>query len=161
MASSGRGPLLEVGRVVKPHGLRGEVIVDLVTNRRERLAAGAKLATRTGELEVRRSSPHQGRWIVAFEGIDDRSGAESLRGTVLLAEPLEDPDALWVHDLVGAEVSTPDGRSHGKVVAVEANPPSDLLVLAGGELVPLRFVVSHQPGQVVVEVPPGLLADGT
>ena len=148
---------LEVGRVVKPHGLRGEVVVELVTNRPERLATGSVLSSPAGDLEVVRSSPHQGRWIVAFAGCEDRDAAEGLRGTVLSARPLDDPDALWVHELVGAEVVTADGRGHGKVVAVEANPASDLLVLDGGALVPLRFVVSHRPGHVLVEAPEGLL----
>lgn len=149
--------LLEVGRVVKPHGLRGEVIVELVTNRTDRLAAGSVLASPAGDLEVVRSSPHQGRWIVAFAGVVDREGAESLRGVVVSAPPLEDPDALWVHELVGTEVVTPDGRGHGTVVEVEANPASDLLVLEDGALVPLRFVVSREPGRVVVDPPEGLL----
>ncbi len=152
-----QGADLEVGRVVKPHGLRGEVVVHLVTNRTERLAPGSVVRTAAGELQVERASSHQGRWIVAFAGVADRQGAEALRGSVLSAPPMEDPHALWVHELVGAEVETADGRGHGKVVAVEANPASDLLVLEGGGLVPLRFVVSHQEGRVVVEPPEGLL----
>ncbi|HEX2040698.1 MAG TPA: ribosome maturation factor RimM [Acidimicrobiales bacterium] len=148
---------LEVGRIVKPHGLRGEVIVELFTNRTERVAPGTSLSTERGPLVVERSSPHQGRWIVRFEGVGDVDTAESLRGVVLSAEPLEDPDALWVHELVGAEVVGVDGAAHGRVVAVEANPASDLLVLEGGGLVPLRFVVSHGEGRVVVDPPVGLL----
>lgn len=144
--------------MVKPHGLRGEVIVELVTNREERLAPGSRLATTSGPLEVARSSPHQGRWIVAFAGVADRNEAEALRGVVLGAPPLEEGDALWVHELVGSVVVTPDGRTRGTIVAVEANPASDLLVLDGGGLVPLRFVVSHQPGRVVIDPPAGLLS---
>lgn len=150
--------LLEVGRVVKPHGLRGEVIVELVTNRTERLAPGTVLSADRGPLEVLRSSPHQHRWIVAFAGVTDRDGADALRGTTLRAEPLSDPDALWVHELIGAEVVEQVGnRSLGRVAAVEANPASDILVLEEGGLVPLRFVVEHSPGRVVVDVPAGLL----
>lgn len=149
--------LLEVGRVVKPHGLRGEVVVELVTNRRERLAPGSVLATTGRELEVVRSSPHLRRWIVAFAGVDDLAAAEALRDAVLSAPPLDEPDTLWVHELVGAEVVGVDGHHHGVVTAVQANPASDLLVLEGGGLVPLRFVVAHEPGRVVVDVPEGLL----
>ena len=79
---------------------------------------------------------------------------------VLYAEPLTDPEALWVHELIGAEVVAADGSSYGRVAAVEANPASDLLVLDGGGLVPLRFVVASTPGRVVVDVPAGLL-DGS
>jgi len=143
--------------VVKPHGLRGEVVVELFTNRTERLAPGTVLGGPAGPLEVLRASPHHRRWIVAFAGVGDHRGAEALRGAVLTAEPLDDPDALWVHELVGSEVVDAAGAAHGRVVAVEANPASDLLVLEGGALVPLRFVVEQAPGRVVVDPPAGLL----
>jgi 16S rRNA processing protein RimM len=152
--------VLEVGRVVKPHGIRGELAVEAVTNRPEqRFAAGSVLSTDHGPLEVVSGRPHQGRWLVTFAGVDDRNQAESLRGLVLRAEPLEEEGALWVHELIGAEVVGVDGRSHGVVEAVEANPASDLLVLPEGRLVPLVFVVDHQPGRVVIDPPVGLLDD--
>lgn len=143
--------------MVKPHGLRGEVIVELITNRTERLAPGTRLATETGALEVVWSSPHQHRFIVAFAGVADRDGAEALRGVALLADALDDPGELWVHQLVGSQAVDTAGALLGTVVAVEANPASDLLVLDGGGLVPLRFVVSSAPGCVVVDPPAGLL----
>ena len=149
--------MLEVGRIVKPHGIRGEVIVELVTDRTGRVAPGSVLSSPAGPLEVVWSSSHQGRFIVAFAGVGSRDQAEGLRGTVLSAEPLDDGDALWVHQLIGSMVEGVDGRSHGRVVAVEANPASDLLVLEGGGLVPLRFVVDRSPGRLVVELPAGLL----
>jgi len=150
---------LEVGVVVKPHGLRGDVIVDLVTNRPEvRVAPGAVLSTPGGDLEVVSSRPHQGRWIVVFAGVSDRNGAEALRGTRLSAEALDEDGALWVHELIGAEVVDTTGRAHGAVVAVEANPAADLLVLDDDRLIPLTFVVERRPdGIVVVDAPPGLL----
>ena len=150
-------PLLEVGRIVKPHGLRGEVIVELTTNRSERVAAGSVLDASGTPLRIVRSAPHQARWIVAFEGVDDRDAADGLRGEVLRAEPLDDADALWVHELIGSRVQHVDGRVVGEVVSVEANPASDLLVLDSGALVPLRFVMSHEPGLLTVDPPPGLL----
>ncbi|HEX2701680.1 MAG TPA: hypothetical protein VHM89_15875 [Acidimicrobiales bacterium] len=143
--------------MVKPHGLRGEVVVELYTDRTERLAPGSVLDTPTGPLEVMRSSAHQRRWIVTFAGVVDHAGAEALRGAVLSAEPIDDPAALWVHELVGSEVVDASGAGHGTVVAVEANPASDLLVLDGGGLVPLRFVVSSEPGRLTVDLPAGLL----
>ncbi len=163
--SGGRGhpgsdrTLLEVGSVVKPHGLRGDVIVTLSTNRQERLAPGAVLAAGDGrQLEVVRSSPHHGRFIVTFDGVDGIDAAESLRGTALYARPLDDPDTLWVHELIGSRVEDGAGTVIGTVVEVEANPASDLLVLDGGALIPLRFVVGTEPGvRVVVELPAGLL----
>jgi 16S rRNA processing protein RimM len=150
--------LLEVGRIVKPHGIRGAVIVDLVTNRPERLDAGSVLSSDAGDLEVVRSTPHQHRWIVAFVGVADRNRAEELRGTVLRAEPLdgEDDDTLWVHELIGARVYDTNGLFYGMVREVEANPASDLLVLPQG-LVPLTFVVDQEPGRVVIDPPEGLI----
>jgi 16S rRNA processing protein RimM len=154
--------LLEVGRIVKPHGLAGEVVVELVTNRSERVAAGSVLFTPSGELSVVRSRPFEatgmGRWIVAFAGVGDREGADALRGVPLSALPLpSDPDALWVHELIGSSVCDADGAVLGQVTAVEANPASDLLVLSGGGLIPLRFVTARSPGQITVDLPPGLL----
>jgi len=150
---------LEVGRIVKAHGIRGEVIVELISNRPDlRLAPGSVLSSDRGALEVLASTPHQNRWIVRFAGIPDRNTAESYRNTVLSAEPIEGDDGtLWVHELIGAEVFDLDGRSYGPVEAVEANPASDLLVLAGERLVPLVFVKTRLPGRVVIDPPPGLL----
>jgi 16S rRNA processing protein RimM len=151
--------LLQVGYIVKPHGLRGDVIVFLTSNREERVAPGSVLSVPGGrDLTVVRSSPHHGRFIVTFEGLAGIDGAEALRGTQLLAPPLEDPDALWVHELIGARVENTSGQVLGTVDGVEANPASDLLVLDGGALIPLRFVVRSEPRErVIVEIPDGLL----
>jgi 16S rRNA processing protein RimM len=146
--------MLEVGRVVKPHGLKGDVIVNLTSNRTERLAAGSAFNDHT--LVVKRAAPHQHRWIVAFEGVDTLAAAEALRGTALLAPPIADPDALWVHELIGAVVTGADGTEYGRVESVQANPASDLLVLDTGPLVPLRFVIEQRDGVVVVDAPAGL-----
>ena len=148
--------LLEVGRVTKPHGLRGEVIVELVTDRVERVAPGTLLHADAGPLTIERSSSHQGRWIVQFAGVTTREGAEALRGTVLLAHPIDDPDALWVHDLIGSAVLDVDGTERGRVVSVVANPASDLLELDDGTLVPVRFVTGRAAGVVHVDPPAGL-----
>jgi 16S rRNA processing protein RimM len=172
---------LEVGRIVRAHGIRGEVLVEAVSNRPERFAAGSELTAAPGvqgdpegqaarRFVVRRAGPHGGperagrvsrtRWIVAFEGVEDRNQAETLRGTVLFGERLAggdpDDDELWVHELVGAEVTDLSGTVLGRVAAVEANPASDLLVLEAGALVPMVFVVESAPGRVVIDPPAGL-----
>jgi 16S rRNA processing protein RimM len=153
--------LLEVGRVVKPHGIRGDVVVELVTNRPERVAAGSVLHADDGELDIVASRPFSatgvGRWIVTFRGVSDRKSAEALRDVILSAPPLDDPEALWVHDLIGAAVVDASGEQLGTVTAVEANPASDLLVLSTGGLIPLRFVTRQEPGRVTVDLPAGLL----
>src|ERR671911_3235092 len=150
---------LELGRVARPHGIRGEVVVMLHTDRPERTAPGAVLRTGDRTLIVASARPHQGRWLVRFEGITDRNGAEELRGATLVGEPLDDPGEgrIWVHELVGEEVRDVRGNTLGRVTGVEANPAHDLLVLDDGTLVPYVFVVDQQPGVLVVDLPDGLL----
>lgn len=108
-------------------------------------------------LTIVRSRRQARHWLVVFEGLADREGADALRGVVLSAEPIDDPDAVWVADLIGAEVFDTSGGRLGDVVAIEANPASDLIVMGSGGLIPLRFVVSSEPGRVVVDIPEGLL----
>lgn len=150
--------LLDVGRITKAHGVRGDVLVALTSDRTSRLDPGSVLHTERGELTVVSSSRHHDRWIVHFEGIDDRAVAEAWRGVVLRAEPIEDDeDALWVHELIGATVVLPDGTPVGTVTEVQSNPASDLLVLDGGALVPIVFVSEHVAGRVTIDPPEGLL----
>ncbi len=149
---------LEVGRVGRPHGLRGEVAVTFTTDRDERHAPGAVLYADERPLVVETARPHQGRWLIRFAGVTDRDAAIALRGVRLHAPPLDhDDDRLWVHELVGAELVDVAGNQHGRVVAVQANPAHDLLVLDDGALVPVVFVVEHTAGRVVVDPPAGLL----
>jgi 16S rRNA processing protein RimM len=148
---------LEVGRIGRAHGLHGEVSVVAITNRPDRFARGATLYVGERTLTVVSSRPHQDRWLVRFEGVDDRSAAEALRNQVLTADSIDDgDDELWVHELVGAEVRDRAGSSFGRVTAVEANPAHDLLVLDDGKLVPMVFVVEHEAGVVVIDPPEGL-----
>jgi 16S rRNA processing protein RimM len=142
--------------VVKPHGLGGEVIVDLTTDRAQRLAPGSVLVSDAGGLTVTAARRHQHRWIVSFEGHADRAAAERLRGVALRAQALDDPGELWVHDVVGSEVVTVRGELAGTCVAVVANPAADLLELDGGALVPVVFVVDRAPGRVTIDPPAGL-----
>ena len=139
--------------------MRGDVLVALSSDRTERLDPGSVLSTDRGELTVVRSSRHQDRWIVEFEGIVGRDEAETWRGTVLRAEPIDDQDddALWVHELIGAAVVLADGTAVGTVDEVQANPAADLLVLDTGALVPVVFVTDRAPGQVTIDPPEGLL----
>jgi 16S rRNA processing protein RimM len=154
--------VLLVGRVTKAHGLRGEVLVDLLSTEEARLAPGSVLATDRGPLTVGSARPHQDRWIVQFDGVAGREAAESLRGAELRADAIDDPDALWVHELVGAEVVEADGTARGHVVTVVANPADDLLELDGGALVPVGFVTGRDDaGRVVVDAPDGLFDVGS
>lgn len=152
--------LLEVGRITKAFGVRGDVLVALSTDRTSRLDPGSVLSTDRGDLTVVSSSPHQDRWIVHFDGIDDRDVAETWRGVLLRAEPVagdDEDDVLWVHELIGATVVLADGTEVGTVDEVQSNPASDLLVLDSGALVPVVFVTDHAPGRITIDPPEGLL----
>ena len=154
--------MLEVGRIVRPHGLKGQVVVELWTNRDERMSPGTELGAGNRALVVTSASRQpdtagRARWLVSFAGVASREGAESLREAVLTAEPIEVEGALWVHELVGAELYEPGGQPVGRVEAVEANPASDLLLLEDGRVVPLTFVSRDDSGRLIVDGPPGLL----
>ncbi len=171
--------LLTVGRVVRPHGIRGEVVVEIHTDEPDqRFAAGAELLAesphrRTGppaRLRVAASRPHQKRLIVAFEGVEDRNAAEELRGVLLrvdsgdLPEP-EDPDEYFDHQLVGLAVVDTAGERIGVVARIDHAPASDLLVVErpDGRTALVPFVTALVPevdlpgGRIVVDPPPGLL----
>ena len=135
-------------------------MVQLWTDQLARLHPGTALVSPRGVLTVASAKPFgEDRYIVAFDGVGDRTAAESLRGVELEAEPLEVPGTLWVHELLGATVSDVAGTELGRVAAVEANPASDLLVLESGGLIPVTFVTAHDPAgrTVQVDIPDGLL----
>ena len=148
---------LEVGRIVKAHGLRGDVIVDLWTDRTERLAPGTVLDTERGPLTVVSAAAHQNVFRVRFDRIDGRDEADRWRGVVLSAERIEDDSVIWIDQLYGATVFDRTGQARGVVVDIEANPASDLLVLDSGALVPLTFVTEVEPGvRIDLDEPEGL-----
>jgi 16S rRNA processing protein RimM len=145
---------LEIGHVARAHGLRGEVLVVLLTDRLERLTPGSVLDADGRSLTVTASRTHQRNHIVSFDGVSDRDAAEALQGATLRAPAIDDPDELWVHQLIGARVVAVDGSDVGAVDAVEANPASDMLVLDNGALVPVAFVVEQRDDMTVVIDPP-------
>jgi 16S rRNA processing protein RimM len=155
--------LLEVGHIRRAHGVRGDLIVDLGTHRTDRLDPGSRLYARDRWLTVAHSRPYQERWLVTFAGITDREAAQRFTNTALLAEPVDDPDALWIHELIGASVVERDGTPRGRCVSVVANPASDLLELESGALVPAVFVVEHAEGPggrtITIDPPEGLFDD--
>ena len=159
--------MLEVGRIGKPHGIGGDLFVGLSTDRLERLHPGSVLVAHVGsgpranerELTVERSRPQGDRWVVHFSGVDTRTAAEHLVNAVLMAEPVEDPEALWVHDLIGARVVDVDGADHGTCISVVDNPAHAILELSDGGLVPVPFVVSCVEGVITIDPPEGLFDD--
>jgi 16S rRNA processing protein RimM len=167
---------LVVGRITRPHGVRGDLAVEVRTDDPElRLAAGAMLETEpavAGPLTVAGTRWHSGRLLVRFAGVDDRTAAEALRGTLLLVdaadlEDLPDPDTYRDHQLIGLTVFGPDGAAVGSVADV-LHHGQDLLVVAGsgpraGAEILIPFVaaivteVDLEAGLVRVDPPAGLL----
>lgn len=154
--------MLTIGHIRKAHGLNGEVVVRLTTNRPERVAKGSVIFGNDVELVVKSSRPKDDDFLVRFEGVNDRNAADALRGTELLAEPLDDPDELWVHELIGAMVIDQGDVERGTVEEVQSNPASDLLVLDNEALIPMTFVTEFVPAtsdvsaQVHIDAPDGL-----
>jgi 16S rRNA processing protein RimM len=142
--------------------VKGDIYVDLITDRTERLDAGARLQLRGTWHTVARSKPAGTRWLVHFEGVDDRNAAEAIGGASLLAEPLPAVaagDDLYVHDLIGCEVVDQRGVMQGRCISVLANPAHDILELDTGWLVPVVFVQGFVDGRVAVVAPDGLFSD--
>lgn len=132
------------------------MFLDLTTDRSERAQVGSRLRAGDRWLRITQSNASNKRWRVHFEGVDDRSAAEALTGTVVFAEPIDDPDALWIHDLIGASVLEVNGIDRGRCVSVISNPAADLLELDTKALVPVTFVTSvdHTPDGVLVTIDP-------
>lgn len=163
---------LVVGRIGRPHGVRGEITIDVRTDEPDtRFAAGTEIRTdpsTAGPLTVERARWHSGRLLVRFAGIGDRDAAEELRGTWLVVDPGDippsaDPDDFHDRELIGLAVVTADGADVGRVADI-LHHGQDLLVVhgPGGEkLVP--FVTALVPevdvpgGRLVIDPPPGLL----
>ena len=169
-----------VARVGRPHGVRGEVSVELRTDEPERrLADGAVLDVRPPDgraaapdhtrLTVEGTRLHQDRLLVSFAGVEDRTAAERLRGALLVTqhsgEAPEDPEEYYDHQLVGLAVVTTEGTPSGTVAQVVHSGAQDLLVVRrpGREDSLVPFVTALVPevdlaaGRLVVADRPGLL----
>ena len=152
--------LLEVGRIGKPHGVRGDLFISLTSDVESRHAVGATftIVESAGHrtLTITTVRPQQDRFVVHFEGIDDRNDAEKLTNEFLYAEPVESEDGLWVHQLIGSTVVDTAGEVWGTCTGVLQNPAHDILEIEGGLLVPAPFIVSTDGDTTVINPPAGL-----
>jgi 16S rRNA processing protein RimM len=163
---------LVVGRIGRPHGVRGEVSVDVRTDDPDvRFAPDAVLTADPSreELTVVRSRWHHGRLLVQFEQANDRLGAEGLRGQLLVVDSstaaATEPGEYWDHQLVGLTVLHADGTRVGEVQEVIHVPGSELLAVRrdDGREALIPFVEAIVPtvdiaaGHVVIDPPEGLL----
>ncbi|QGF24907.1 ribosome maturation factor RimM [Raineyella fluvialis] len=163
-----------VGRIGKPHGIRGEVTLELRTDEPERrFAPGERLVVEGSgrSLTVTGHHWHQGRLLVKFEELADRTAAETARGWILTAQvdatalPEED-DSYYDRQLIGLRVLTADGAEAGTVAFVVHLPAQDVLEITtpgGTRLVPfvsaLVPTVDLAAGTVTLADVPGLLED--
>lgn len=164
-----------VGRIGRPHGIRGEVTVEVLTDDPDaRFAPGAVLHTdpvEAGPLTVV-ATRHSGHIpLVTFEGVGDREAAEALRGTVLQVDvdtlpDLSDDDEYYDHQLIGLRARSVTGSELGTVVAVLHAPAAPVLTVrrvdGTDELVP--FVAAIVPevdlaaGVLTIAPPDGMFA---
>ena len=169
---------LVVGRLLRAHGVHGELLVEPLTDAPgERFQPGAELAAgdpdqpgtlRPLRLDAARS--HRGRLLVRFAGVDDRDAAAGLAGRLLsiplaAARPLG-PGEYWPHELIGLTVVERGGRERGTVEDVLPGAAHDLLAVSRRGhpgppvLIPAvaaLVTVDLDAGRVVVEPLPGLL----
>ena len=166
--------LLVVGRIGRAHGIKGDVMVEVRSDEPEtRLGPGAVVLTDppdVGPLTIVQGRVHSGRLLLHFAGIDDRTAAEALHHTLLLADvdPEQTPvdeDEFYDHQLVGLDVVTVGGQPVGEVAEVLHLPGHDVLSVRrpdGGEVL-VPFVAAIVPtvdlaaNRLVVDPPPGLL----
>ena len=162
-----------VGRIARPHGLRGEVIVNVETDfPEERFQPGAELFIARGEgmepLTLTGVRFHQGRPIVSVAGFDGIDAAQPLAGLELRipAEQLVQLPAgmIYHHDLVGCRVETGAGQLVGIVTDVDGSAGVSRLVVTSGDdeiLIPFASeictTIDADGKRIVIEPPPGLL----
>ncbi|TFI24305.1 ribosome maturation factor RimM [Streptomyces sp. 4R-3d] len=167
---------LVVARIGRAHGIKGEVTVEVRTDEPElRLGPGAVLATEpasTGPLTVETGRVHSGRLLLRFAGVGDRTGAEALRNTLLIAEVdpqdmPEDPDEYYDHQLMDLDVVLADGTEVGRITEITHLPSQDLFIVErpDGTEVMIPFVeeivteIDLVEQRAVIDPPPGLIDD--
>jgi 16S rRNA processing protein RimM len=134
--------LLAVGKILRPHGIRGALVVEALSDWPERFSAGSRMLLEHGPSEYREvtlasGGPHKGRLLVTLEGVCDIDAAERLRGKYLMipacdASPLAQGE-YWAHDLIGMKVNDEAGNELGVVSDVLCREAQDLLVAEAGD----------------------------
>ena len=168
------GNRVTVGRVIRPHGVKGDVVVRRFGEGEEVLAQGAELTCRQGEREftltVSESRPYKKDWLVSFKNMGDRNEAEALTGTELFVDAKALPPlpegTYYNYQLMGLKVVTVRGESLGRVEDILETGARDVIVVHGdrGEvLLPsIPQVIRRidlEAGIIEVELLPGLLPE--
>lgn len=163
-----------VGRVLRPHGIKGEVAVEVLSDVPGRFEKGSRVqGVRAGQpprtLVVAASRPQKGGAVVRFEGFEDRDQAEELRGLdleVLRSEVPKAPEGTYYqYELLGC-LCFNEGEALGRVVEVNEDGGGLMLIVEGdGRRVPVPFVreflraVDVEGGRIDLALPPGLLEE--
>jgi 16S rRNA processing protein RimM len=170
---------LVVGRVVRAHGVTGEVVVEVRTDDPDtRFAPGTTLRAKPSrggperDYVVDSAREHSGRLLVRLDGVADRTAADSMRGTLFLVDsadlpPIEEPDEFYDHQLEGLQVVTTAGTPVGSVAEVLHTAAGELLSVRTGDgevLVPfvsaIVTAVSLTDQTIEIDPPEGLLELG-
>ena len=166
---------LIVGCVKKPHGVHGDILVEIITDFPERLTAGVRfgLGDENGPTEVFETHHvryHKGGWLLGVVGLTGREAVEAWRGKYIFLppqQPGELPDGYhYDHELAGLRCRSVTGEELGEVVAVDRETPQGLLIVRRGAR---EFMVPYVPqivtkidieaGTITLDAPPGLLDD--
>lgn len=171
-SSTDAGENVLVGRVRRPHGIRGAVVVESFTDNEERWRAGSELLATGGvpggTLTVAAAQPHRGAMMVRFEGYEDRDGAETLRGVELsvplAAVPPPEEGSWYQFQLLGCRCHEASAGDLGEVVDVVEDGGGLLLVVDDGvRRLPVPFVrdflarVDVEAKRIEVALPEGLI----
>ena len=179
MNARGLPDYLVVGHVARPHGTRGELLVQPLTDHpgdvfapgvvlRPADAAGREPDPDLPPLRIDAVRPFPKGWLVSFGGVEDRAAADLLRGRYVLIERSALPELaegeVFLHELRGLRVETVEGAGVGEVIGVYEVPPNNLLEVrrAGGTvLIPFVATIVRQvdvnAGRIVIDPPEGLL----
>ena len=182
-ADSQSGPqFLILGRVLRPHGIRGDLSIKVMTQFPERLSNleyvflardADQPRKQTKQRVTWARSAKNDQWLMHFEGVNDRDSADLFRDQYVLvsladAVPLED-DEIYLFQVIGLDVQTAEGESLGRVVDIIETGANDVYVVQGGPhgevLIPAISGVildtDVQAGILKVQLPPGLLSDAS
>jgi 16S rRNA processing protein RimM len=157
--------LLAIGRVARAHGIRGRVLIAPYNAGSEGLHRVKRIWLGEREFEVERAERVHLGYLVALRGVADRDQAAALRGEEVRVDRADLPELssaeMYAIDLIGFEVSDPDGKVRGVVEDLEEAGSQDLLRLRDGTLVPLGLVreVQAEARRIVVDAPEGLFEE--
>ncbi len=170
-----QGEWLIVGSVIKPHGVHGDAIVEIITDFPERMGEGVTFGLGSSDgpeklAEVHKVRLHKGRWLLSIKGIRDRESIDELRGKFLFLPEQSKQDLpdgyFYEHQLIGLKCCSESGEKLGEITGLDIGPGQTRLIVV---LKNLEYLVPWVPeigtkldlntGVLTIDPPPGLLGD--